>query len=238
MGVVDIRRQAPNVSRMKILGSEVIGVSSGAGTLKDAVSEAMRDWARTVEETHYVIGSVVGPHPFPWIVRELQKVIGEEILQQSEQLPDVAVACVGGGSNAIGMFWPLAGTGVELVGVEAGGDGIGTGRHGASIGAGSPGILHGAWTYMLQDDDGQVLEAHSISAGSRLSGSGTGALLLSGGGLGSVCLDHRPGGARRGEAFGADRGNHPRLGERSCGGLGSQGGGSASSQDSADQPVG
>lgn len=165
MGVVDIRRQAPNVSRMQILGTEVVGVSSGAGTLKDAVSEAMRDWARTVEETQYVIGSVVGPHPFPWMVRELQKVIGEEILRQSEQLPDVAVACVGGGSNAIGMFWPLAGTGVELVGVEAGGEGIGSGRHGASIGAGSPGILHGALTYMLQDDDGQVLEAHSISAG-------------------------------------------------------------------------
>ena len=165
MGEVDIRRQAPNVSRMQILGSEVIGVSSGAGTLKDAVSEAMRDWARTVEETQYVIGSVVGPHPFPWMVRELQKVIGEEILHQSEQLPDVAVACVGGGSNAIGMFWPLAGTGVELVGVEAGGEGIGTGRHGASIGAGSPGILHGARTYLLQDHDGQVLEAHSISAG-------------------------------------------------------------------------
>ncbi|MCQ3802654.1 MAG: tryptophan synthase subunit beta [bacterium] len=165
MGVVDIRRQAPNVSRMQILGADVVEVSSGAGTLKDAVSEAMRDWARTVEETQYVIGSVVGPHPFPWMVRELQKVIGEEILRQSEQLPDVAVACVGGGSNAIGMFWPLAGTGVELVGVEAGGEGIHTGQHGASIGMGSPGILHGALTYMLQDDDGQVLEAHSISAG-------------------------------------------------------------------------
>ena len=165
MGEVDIRRQAPNVSRMQILGADVIGVASGAGTLKDAVSEAMRDWAQTVEETQYVIGSVVGPHPFPWMVRELQKVIGDEVLRQSEQLPDVAVACVGGGSNAIGMFWPLAGTGVELVGVEAGGEGIGTGRHGASIGAGSPGILHGARTYMLQDEDGQVLEAHSISAG-------------------------------------------------------------------------
>ncbi|MXX02043.1 MAG: tryptophan synthase subunit beta [Acidimicrobiia bacterium] len=165
MGEVDIRRQAPNVSRMQILGADVIGVASGAGTLKDAVSEAMRDWARTVEETQYVIGSVVGPHPFPWMVRELQKVIGDEVLRQSEQLPDVAVACVGGGSNAIGMFWPLAGTGVELVGVEAGGEGIGTGRHGASIGAGTPGILHGARTYMLQDDEGQVLEAHSISAG-------------------------------------------------------------------------
>ncbi|MDE0675461.1 MAG: tryptophan synthase subunit beta [bacterium] len=165
MGEVDIRRQAPNVSRMQILGADVIGVASGAGTLKDAVSEAMRDWARTVEETQYVIGSVVGPHPFPWMVRELQKVIGDEVLRQSEQLPDVAVACVGGGSNAIGMFWPLAGTGVELVGVEAGGEGIGPGRHGASIGAGTPGILHGARTYMLQDDEGQVLEAHSISAG-------------------------------------------------------------------------
>ena len=167
MGVKDIDRQALNVQRMRMLGAEVIPVTSGAGTLKDAVNEAMRDWVRTVETTHYIIGSVVGPHPFPWMVREFQKVIGEESLRQlGDDLPDVVVACVGGGSNAIGMFYPFAGMeGVDLVGVEAGGHGIETGRHGASIGEGSPGILHGARTYMLQDEEGQVLEAHSISAG-------------------------------------------------------------------------
>ena len=167
MGEKDIERQALNVQRMRMLGTEVIPVTSGAGTLKDAVNEAMRDWVRTVENTHYTIGSVVGPHPFPWIVREFQKVIGEEsIIQLGGDLPDVVVACVGGGSNAIGMFYPFAGReDVELIGVEAAGHGIATGRHGASIGAGSPGILHGARTYMLQDDEGQVLEAHSISAG-------------------------------------------------------------------------
>ena len=167
MGEKDIERQALNVMRMRLLGAEVIPVTSGAGTLKDAVNEAMRDWVRTVEDTHYIIGSAVGPHPFPWMVREFQKVIGEESLVQLDgNLPDMVVACVGGGSNAIGMFYPFAGLpGVELVGVEAAGHGIDTGRHGASIGAGSPGILHGARTYMLQDEEGQVLEAHSISAG-------------------------------------------------------------------------
>ncbi|MCY3539836.1 MAG: tryptophan synthase subunit beta [Acidimicrobiia bacterium] len=167
MGEKDIERQALNVSRMKMLGAEVVPVTSGAATLKDAVNEAMRDWVRTVETTHYIIGSVVGPHPFPWMVREFQKVIGEESVRQLQGEPvDVVVACVGGGSNAIGMFYPFAGReGVELVGVEAAGHGIETGRHGASIGAGSPGILHGARTYMLQDAEGQVLEAHSISAG-------------------------------------------------------------------------
>ena len=167
MGERDIERQALNASRMRMLGARVTPVASGAGTLKDAVNEAMRDWVRTVETTHYIIGSVVGPHPFPWMVREFQRVIGEESLEQlGGVLPDTVVASVGGGSNAIGMFHPFAGLeGVELVGVEAAGEGIETGRHGASIGAGSPGILHGARTYMLQDDEGQVLEAHSISAG-------------------------------------------------------------------------
>ncbi|HKX73894.1 MAG TPA: tryptophan synthase subunit beta [Acidimicrobiia bacterium] len=166
MGVVDIERQALNVQRMELLGAEVIPVSAGAGTLKDAVSEAMRDWVRTVERTHYIIGSVVGPHPFPWMVRELQKVIGEECLQQlGDDRADVVVACVGGGSNSIGVFYPFAGTDVELVGVEAGGHGIESGRHGASLGAGRPGVLHGTRTYLLQDEEGQVQEAHSISAG-------------------------------------------------------------------------
>ncbi len=166
MGEKDIERQSLNVYRMQMLGTRVIPVTSGAGTLKDAVNEAMRDWVGTVETTHYVIGSVVGPHPFPWMVREFQRVIGDESLAQlGEDLPDVVVACVGGGSNAIGMFYPFAGLGIDLVGVEAAGEGIETGRHGASLGEGSPGILHGTRTYLLQDADGQVQEAHSISAG-------------------------------------------------------------------------
>jgi tryptophan synthase beta chain len=166
MGVVDMERQALNVQRMKLLGTEVVPVTAGAGTLKDAVSEAMRDWVQTVDRTHYIIGSVVGPHPFPWIVREFQRVIGDECLVQlGTSLPDVVVACVGGGSNSMGIFYPFAETGVELVGIEAGGHGLDSGRHGASITAGRPGVLHGTRTYLLQDDDGQVQEAHSISAG-------------------------------------------------------------------------
>ena len=166
MGEKDIERQRLNVYRMHLLGAEVIPVTSGAGTLKDATNEAMREWVRSVEYTHYTIGSVVGPHPFPWIVREFQKVIGEEsIAQLGDVRPDVVVACVGGGSNAAGIFYPYLETGADLVGVEAGGLGIDTGKHGASIGAGSPGVLHGSRTYMLQDADGQVIEAHSVSAG-------------------------------------------------------------------------
>ena len=171
MGEKDIERQALNVYRMKLLGTEVIPVTSGTGTLKDAVSAALRDWVASVETTHYIIGSVVGPHPFPWMVREFQKVIGEELQQQLDgspdsPTPDVIVAPVGGGSNAMGIFYPYAGDDrVRLVGVEAAGLGISSGKHGASLGEGSPGVLHGAMTYMLQDDFGQVLEAHSISAG-------------------------------------------------------------------------
>lgn len=166
MGELDIERQALNVARMRLLGTEVVPVTSGAGTLKDATNEAMREWVRTVETTHYTIGSVVGPHPFPWIVREFQRVIGDECRAQlADTPPDVIVACVGGGSNAMGIFYPYAGDDVDLVGVEAAGDGVGTGRHGASLGAGTPGVLHGSRTYLLQDPDGQVVEAHSISAG-------------------------------------------------------------------------
>ncbi len=166
MGTKDIERQALNVYRMELLGTRVVPVSSGAGTLKDAVSEAMRNWVSTVETTHYMIGSVVGPHPFPLIVREFQKVIGEELLSQmADGLPDVVVACVGGGSNAMGAFFPLIETDIELVGIEAGGLGTDTPSHGASLSLGSPGVLHGSHTYMLQDDEGQVLEAHSVSAG-------------------------------------------------------------------------
>jgi tryptophan synthase beta chain len=166
MGAVDVERQALNVRRMEMLGAEVIPVTTGASTLKDAVSAALRDWVGSVETTHYIIGSVVGPHPFPFIVRQFQRVIGEEtILQLDGATPDVVVACVGGGSNSMGMFHPFTGTGADLVGVEAGGHGIESGRHGASLNAGSPGVLHGSLTYMLQDDEGQVVEAHSISAG-------------------------------------------------------------------------
>jgi tryptophan synthase beta chain len=166
MGEKDIERQALNVYRMKLLGADVIPVVSGAGTLKDAVSAALRDWVASVEKTHYIIGSVVGPHPFPWMVREFQKIIGEELQTQMPATPDVIVAPVGGGSNAMGIFYPYAGQdNVKLVGVEAAGLGIDTDKHGASLGEGSPGVIHGAMTYMLQDEFGQVLEAHSISAG-------------------------------------------------------------------------
>ena len=167
MGAKDIERQALNVYRMQLLGAEVIPVESGAGTLKDAVSEAMRDWVGSVEDTHYIIGSVVGPHPFPWMVRELQRVIGDEMHEQlhGSAEPDVVVACVGGGSNSIGAFATYVDDDVELVGVEAGGYGLGSGLHGASLIEGTPGVIHGSFTYLLQDDDGQVLEAHSISAG-------------------------------------------------------------------------
>jgi tryptophan synthase beta chain len=172
MGAVDIERQRLNVVRMELLGATVIPVSSGAGTLKDAVSDAMRDWVATVESTHYIIGSVVGPHPFPWMVREFQKVIGDELREQLDgsvadrPRPDVIVACVGGGSNSMGIFHPYVDDeSVTLVGVEAAGHGIATGAHGASLVAGSPGVIHGAHTYLLQDESGQVLEAHSISAG-------------------------------------------------------------------------
>ena len=166
MGAKDMERQALNVVRMHLLGTEVIPVTSGAGTLKDAVSEAMRDWVGSVATTHYIIGSVVGPHPFPLMVREFQKVIGEELHDQLGDLdPDLIVACVGGGSNAMGIFFPFLDSGIDLVGVEAAGEGITSGKHGASLGHGTPGVLHGARTYMLQDDQGQVHEAHSISAG-------------------------------------------------------------------------
>jgi tryptophan synthase beta chain len=169
MGEVDIERQHPNVFRMELMGAKVIPVSSGTRTLKDAVNEALRDWAASVGETHYLLGSVVGPHPFPLMVRTFQSVIGKEtrtqILEKEGRLPDAVLACVGGGSNAIGIFHPFLQDGVRLIGVEAGGEGIDSGRHGASLCAGSPGILHGALSYLLQDSDGQVLSTHSVAAG-------------------------------------------------------------------------
>ncbi|MDP9185347.1 MAG: tryptophan synthase subunit beta, partial [Actinomycetota bacterium] len=170
MGEEDTHRQAPNVARMELLGAEVRPVTAGSGTLKEAVNEAMRDWAASVRTTHYVIGSVVGPHPFPTLVRDLQRVIGDEArAQYNERLggdPRYVLACVGGGSNAIGTFTAFVGApGVELIGVEAGGRGSELGRHCSSLTRGEPGILHGALSYLLQDADGQVVETHSISAG-------------------------------------------------------------------------
>jgi len=169
MGVEDIRRQAPNVQRMQLLGAEVVPVSSGTGTLKDAMNEAMRYWVEAVSDTFYIIGSVAGPHPYPMMVRDFQQVIGIEVKQQiraaAGRLPDALIACVGGGSNAMGLFYPFLEDAVELIGVEAAGKGIGSGKHAAALGAGSVGVLHGSKSYVLQDADGQIREAHSISAG-------------------------------------------------------------------------
>ena len=170
MGEEDTVRQAPNVARMQLLGSEVVAVTSGTRTLKDAMNEAMRDWAATVRDTHYVIGSVAGPHPFPVMVRELQRVIGDEARAQLRERegrdPDAIVACVGGGSNAMGIFAAYVGSpDVRLIGVEAGGVGEGLGEHCRSLTRGDPGVLHGSYSYLLQDDDGQVVPTHSISAG-------------------------------------------------------------------------
>lgn len=170
MGEEDIRRQKLNVFRMELLGARVESVSQGSGTLKDAVNEALRYWVANVEDTHYIIGSVVGPHPFPRIVRDFQSVIGEEtkkqIMEQEGKLPEAIVACIGGGSNAMGMFYPFVNDeDVKLYGVEAGGSGITSGKHAATLTDGSPGILHGTLSYLLQDGNGQITEAHSISAG-------------------------------------------------------------------------
>ncbi|MFZ1410835.1 MAG: tryptophan synthase subunit beta [Micropruina sp.] len=170
MGRVDTERQALNVARMQLLGAEVIAVESGSQTLKDAMNEAMRDWVASVDHTHYLIGTVAGPHPFPAMVRELQRVISTEaraqVLDRCGRLPDAVAACVGGGSNAMGMFADfIPDEGVKLYGFEAGGDGLETGRHAAAITGGSVGVLHGMRTYVLQDEDGQTLESHSISAG-------------------------------------------------------------------------
>jgi tryptophan synthase beta chain len=183
MGTEDMRRQRPNVERMNLLGAEVVPVDAGARTLKEACSAAIRDWVANSDGTHYVIGSAVGPAPYPALVRDLQRVIGDEaraqILEVAGRLPDRAIACVGGGSNAIGTFVAfLDDESVELVGVEAGGEGIETGRHGAPLSTGARGILHGSLSAVLQDDDGQVMEAHSVSAGLDYPGSGPELALL------------------------------------------------------------
>lgn len=170
MGEEDTKRQALNVARMKMLGAEVIPVTSGSRTLKDAINEAMRDWVTNVENTHYLLGTVAGPHPFPVMVRDFHKIIGEEaraqLLEEVGRLPDAVLACVGGGSNAIGIFHRfISDPSVRLIGLEAGGDGISTGRHASTITGGSPGVLHGTRSYVLQDENGQTVESHSISAG-------------------------------------------------------------------------
>ena len=170
MGDVDTVRQAPNVARMQLLGAEVVSVTSGSRTLKDALNEALRDWAASVRDTHYVLGSVAGPHPFPALVRDLQRVIGDEARAQLRERegrdPDAVVACVGGGSNAIGIFEAyVPEPGVRLIGVEAGGRGEGLGDHCRSLTLGEPGVLHGAYSYLIQDEHGQVVPTHSISAG-------------------------------------------------------------------------
>ena len=170
MGAVDVDRQAPNVFRMKLLGAEVEPVQSGSRTLKDAMNEALRDWVGSVEDTFYIIGSAAGPHPYPQMVRDFQSIIGQEartqMMEAEGRLPDILVACIGGGSNSIGLFHPfLDDREVKIIGVEAAGEGIETGRHAASLAGGRPGILHGNRTYLLQDEDGQIEEAHSISAG-------------------------------------------------------------------------
>jgi tryptophan synthase beta chain len=169
MGEVDTVRQALNVARMRLLGAEVVAVTTGSRTLKDAINEALRDWVANVGGTHYLLGTVAGPHPFPTMVRDFHSVIGTEaraqMLEQFGSLPDAVVACVGGGSNAIGIFHAFLDDEVRLVGMEAAGDGVATGRHAATLSAGRPGVLHGAMSYLLQDEDGQTLESHSISAG-------------------------------------------------------------------------
>ena len=170
MGTTDIERQAPNVFRMKLLGAEVVPVTSGTGTLKDAMNDALRDWVANVENTFYIIGTVAGPHPYPAMVRDFQSVIGNEVREQMQaaegRLPDTLVACIGGGSNAMGLFHPfLDDASVRIIGVEAAGHGIETGKHAASLAGGRPGVLHGNRTFLLQTDDGQIIDAHSISAG-------------------------------------------------------------------------
>ena len=170
MGSEDIERQSVNVYRMKLLGAEVVPVHSGSRTLKDAMNEAMRDWVTNVDDTHYIIGSVAGPHPYPMLVRDFQKVIGEEArkqcLEAEGRLPDLLVACVGGGSNAMGLFFPFVDDDrVDIVGVEAAGESLSSGRHAAPLNAGNPGVLHGSHTYVMDDEDGQIMPTHSISAG-------------------------------------------------------------------------
>ena len=174
MGEVDVARQEANVYRMRLLGARVVAVNSGSRTLKDALNEAMRDWVTNVDNTFYIIGTVAGPHPYPAMVRDFQSVIGREtrmqMLERTGRLPDAVLACVGGGSNAIGLFYPFINDAeVAMYGIEAAGDGLTTGRHAAPLCAGTPGVLHGNRTYLMEDENGQIIETHSVSAGLDLS---------------------------------------------------------------------
>ena len=214
MGATDVARQPPNVFRMKLLGAEVRPVTSGRATLKDAMNEALRDWVANVDDTFYIIGTAAGPHPYPAMVRDFQSVIGNEVREQmmaaEGRLPDSLVACIGGGSNAIGLFHPfLDDPAVRMFGVEAAGNGIETGEHAASMTGGRPGVLHGNRTYLLQDDDGQINEAHSISAGLDYPGHRAGAFLAARPEARRLCLGDRQGGARRLPALRQHRRHHP-----------------------------
>ena len=225
MGSEDVRRQALNVFRMRLLGAEVIPVDSGSRTLKDAINEAIRDWVTNVRSTHYLIGSAIGPHPYPLIVRELQAVIGRESREQlraaSGRLPDAAIACVGGGSNAIGLFHPLLNDPVRLIGVEAAGEGLNR-RHAATLSGGSPGVLHGTRSYVLQDEHGQITEAHSISAGLDYPGVGPEHAWLMLSERAEYVSGDRRRSARRAAPALRNRGHHPRAGDRPRDRLGRQ----------------
>ena len=218
MGAHDVERQAPNVFRMKLLGAEVIPVTSGRGTLKDAMNDALRDWVTNVRDTFYCIGTVAGPHPYPAMVRDFQSIIGketrEQMMEAEGRLPDTIIAAIGGGSNAMGLFYPfLDDKEVAIIGVEAGGKGVNEKmEHCASLTGGRPGVLHGNRTYLLQDEDGQILEGHSISAGLDYPGIGPEHAWLHDIGRGRICLDHRYRGARGVPAVLRDRGNHPGAG--------------------------
>ena len=221
MGSEDIKRQAINVYRMKLLGAEVVPVESGSKTLKDALNEAMRDWVTNVENTFYIIGTVAGPHPYPMMVRDFQSVIGKEVRYQimefEGRLPDALVACVGGGSNAMGLFHPFVDDAdVAMVGVEAAGEGIASGKHAATLCIGRPGVLHGNRTYLLETEDGQIIETHSISAGLDYPGVGPEHAWLKDSGRARYVSDHRPGSAGGVSRTHAHRGHHAgaRIGAR------------------------
>ena len=218
MGALDVERQALNVFRMELLGARVIPVQAGSRTLKDAMNEALRDWVTNVRDTHYIIGSVAGPHPYPAMVRDFQSVIGTEaraqVLELAGRLPDAVVACVGGGSNAMGIFSGFVDDpAVRLVGVEAAGHGLDTGQHGAALARGTPGVLHGSRSYVLQDANGQILEAHSISAGLDYPGVGPELSWLKDTGAARAAPGHRRRGARRARLAGAPGGDHPGAGD-------------------------
>ena len=225
MGAEDTRRQRPNVQRMELLGARSAPVDAGARTLKEATSAAIRDWVTNVQSTHYVIGSVVGPAPYPALVRELQRVIGDEaraqMLEREGRLPERVIACVGGGSNAIGIFTAfLDDARVQLVGVEAGGEGIDTPRHGAPLTVGGrAGVLHGALSAVMQDEEGQIVEAHSVSAGLDYPGTGPAARLPARQRPRALRRGHRPRGARRVPRGDAPGGDHPGAGDRPRAGL-------------------